>query len=63
MLVIYYVCASADHHLIFHAECSQYKSLSMLLKKRFLHALIVCQKFRSLWRRVKNVQNDFKKTV
>ena len=61
MLVIYYVCVSAAP-LIFHAECSLCKLLSMLLKKKFLHALVLCQKFRSLWRRVKNVQNDFKQT-
>ena len=43
MLVIYYVCVSA-HPLILHAECSPYKLVSMLLKKNFLHALVLCHK-------------------
>ena len=61
MLVIKYVCVSAGP-LILHAECSPYKLLSMLLKKKFLHALVLCYKFWSLWRRVKSVQNDFEQT-
>ena len=42
MLVIYYMYVSADP-LILHAECSPYKLLSMLLEKKFLHALgVLC---------------------
>ena len=40
MLAIYYVFVSADP-LILHAECSPFKLLSMFLKKKFLHALVL----------------------
>ena len=43
MLVIYYVCVSADH-LILHAEYFPYKMLSMLLKRKFLHASVLCHR-------------------
>ena len=60
MIVINYVCVLPGP-LILHAERSPYKLLSMFLKT-FLHALFLCQKFWNVWRRVKNVQNDFKQT-
>ena len=44
MLVINYACVSAGP-LILHAECSPYKLLSMLLKKKFLHALEFTRNF------------------
>ena len=59
MPVINYVCVSAGP-LILHTECSPYIFLSMFLEKRFLHALVLCQEFWSLWTRVKNVQSDLK---
>ena len=61
MLVINYACVSAGP-LLLHAEFSQYKLLSILLKKKFLHALVLYQKFWIGWRRVKNVQSDCKQT-
>ena len=50
MLVINYVWVSAGP-LVLHAECSPCKLVSMLLKKKFLHALFLCQKFWSLWKK------------
>ena len=43
MLVIYYVCVPADP-LILHAEYSPYKLLSMLLKRKLLHASVLCHR-------------------
>ena len=61
MLVINYVYVSAGP-LVLHAEYCPYKLLNMLLKKKFLHALVLFQKLCSLWRRAQNVQNHFKQT-